>query len=128
VNILDENITEEERVSLRRWHIRVRHIGYDTERKGIKDDGIIPFLHQQRRATFFTRDSDFYKRALCHANYCLVYMAVVPNEVANFVRRFLRHREFDTQAKRMGLVIRLGPAGLTVWHLHAEKEISYIWQ
>jgi predicted nuclease of predicted toxin-antitoxin system len=127
VNILDENITEEERDHLRSWRIGVSHIGHDFGRKGIQDEEIVPFLHQFKRVTFFTRDIDFYERTLRHANYCLVYLAVAPNQVANFVRRFLRHHECNTQAKRMGCVVRVGKSGLTVWQRHAEKEISFTW-
>jgi hypothetical protein len=84
-------------------------------------------LRQFRRPTFFTRDIDFYKRNLCHARYCLVYMSVKQQEVATFVRRLLRHREFDTKAKRLGAVMRISQPGITVWHLHAEHEISFTW-
>lgn len=125
--VLDENITLEQRQLLQSWHISVRHIGYDLGREGIKDAEIIPMFHQLRHLTFFTRDFDFYKRALCHSHYCLVYMAVKPSDVAMYARRLLRHRDFDTQAKRLGAVIRIAQPGLTVWHLHAEKEISFTW-
>ena len=127
MNILDENIIKSQRVLLRSWRIRFRQIGYDVAEKGIQDDAIIPFLHKQRRVTFFTRDLGFYKRELCHKQYCLVCMAIEKQEVAHFVRRLLRHKEFNTQAKRMGCVIRLSPKGLLIWVLHAEKEIFFSW-
>jgi len=127
VNLLDENIAEEERLRLRAWRIRTRHIGHDFERKGVQDEGIIPMLHQLRHVTFFTRDGDFYGRSLCHSNYCLVFLAVAPDQAASFIRRFLRHNKFQTQAQRMGCVIRASSAGLTVWRLHAESEISFTW-
>jgi len=53
-----------------------------------------------------TRDDDFYDCNLCHAGYCLVYLAVRKNEVAIFMRWILHYKEFDTGAKRMGSVIR----------------------
>lgn len=124
---MDENIAAGQRETLQKWRIPIQQIGVDVRMKGIDDEAIIPFLHRLRRPTFFTRDIDFYERTLCHANYCLVYMAIVPDKVAEFMRRFLRHREFNTQAKRMGCVIRAGKSGLTVWRLHAEKEISFTW-
>jgi hypothetical protein len=127
VNILDENVIDNQRQLLRSWRIPFRHIGYDLGRQGMKDTEIIPFLHQLRRPTFFTGDQDFYKPNLCHARYCLVYLAVEKSEVAIFVRRLLRHREFDTEAKRMGTVIRVSHAGLSVWRLHAEKEVHFDW-
>ena len=127
MNLLDENIIESQRRLLRSWRIAIRHIGYDAGRQGMKDKEIIPFLHQLRRATFFSRDADFYDRSLCHARYCLVHLAVKKDEVAIFVRRFLHHREFDTHAKRMGTVIRVSHTGLSVWRLHATEEMFLEW-
>jgi hypothetical protein len=46
---------------------------------------------------------------------------------ATFVRRLLRHRQFDTEAKRLATVIRLSQCGLAVWRLHAEAEIHIDW-
>jgi hypothetical protein len=127
VNILDENVLKNQRQILQSWRISIRQIGYDVGRKGMKDDEIIPFLHSLRRPTFFTRDLGFYDRSLCHAQYCLICMAVGKYEAATFVRRLLRRPEFSTQAKRMGAVIRLSRAGLRVWRLHAEQEIALSW-
>lgn len=127
MNILDESILDSQRQLLRRWRIPVRHIGYDVGWHGMKDDRIIPFLHGLRRPTFFTRDFDFCKRALCHARYCLVYLEVEPRYVARYIRRLLVHPAFDTEAKRMGTVIRVMPTSLTVWRLHAEIEVHYNW-
>ena len=93
----------------------------------MKDQEIIALLHRLRRPTFFTRDEDFYVRHICHARYCLVYLAVAKDEVALIVRRLLRHREFDTVAKRMGTVVRVSQVGLSVWHLHAEQAIHVPW-
>lgn len=125
--VLDENITQEQRDLLREWHIAARHLGYDLGRAGIQDADIVPLLHQLRRPTFLTRDIDFNKRSLCHANYCLVFMAVGPDDVAVFARQLLRHNAFDTEAKRMGSVVRISRAGITVWRLHAEREIELTW-
>ena len=127
MNILDENILESQRQILRSWRIRVYQIGYDVSRKGIQDDEIIPFLLQQRRPTFFTRDLGFYDRRLCHARYCLVCLAVGQYEVAVFARRLLRHPEFRTQGRRMGAVIRVSSAGLQVWRLRVEQEVFVPW-
>jgi hypothetical protein len=91
VNILDENIALDEFEKLRKWRIPVRQIGYDIGHKGLQDPEIIPFLHRLRQPTLFTRDLDFYRRRLCHAQYCLVYLYVRPFEAAEYVRRVLRH-------------------------------------
>jgi len=127
MNVLDENIITDQRLSLRIWRIPLRHIGYDIGRRGIQDEEIIPFLLGLPRPTFFTRDMDFYNRRLCHACYCLVYLAIQKQEVAIFVRRFLRHKEFNTQAKRMGAVVQVSHTGLSVWRLHAAEEVMLGW-
>lgn len=126
--ILDENVPENQRQLLRSWRISAQHLGHDLGRNGTQDEGIIPFLHTLRNATFFTRDSDFYNRKLCHARYCLVHLTIGQYEVANFVRLVLRHERLNTQAKRMGTVIRASHIGLTIWTLHAEKELYLGWQ
>ena len=59
MNILDENIPESQRQLLRSWRIRTQQIGHELGRRGMKDEEIIPLLHQLRRPTFFTRDLDF---------------------------------------------------------------------
>jgi len=125
--ILDENFPESQRQLLRGWHIPIRQIGYEVGRSGMQDEEIIPFLLQRRRVTFFTLDQGFYKRHLCHARYCLVYLDVEQYEAAAFVRRVLRHRQFDTDAKRTAAVIRVAHKGLAVWRLHAQKELHFEW-
>jgi hypothetical protein len=127
VNILDENIIDNQRRQLMSWRMRIHQIGFEIGRKGMKDREIIPFLHQLKQPTFFTRDDDFYERRLCHAGYCLVYLDIRKEEVATFVRRVLRHEAFKTKAKRMGKVIRVSHVGLSVWNLHAEKEEQLDW-
>ena len=46
---------------------------------------------------------------------------------ATFVRRLLSHAQFKTKAKRMGTVIKVSHAGLSLWRLHAEKEVRMTW-
>lgn len=128
MNILDENIIDSQRLKLQSWRISVRQIGHELGRKGLKDNEIIPFLHQLNRPTFFTRDDDFYDRKLCHAGYCIVHLDVRKEEAATFARRVLRYPAFNTKAKRMGKVIRASHVGLSVWQLHAEKEDHLDWK
>jgi len=127
MNILDENRVKSQRQLLRSWRISFRHISDDLGMGGIQDEEIIPLLHRLSRPTFFTSDSDFYKSRLCHARYCIVYLAVEEDEAASFIRRLLRHRAFDTEAKRMGSVIRVSQTGLTVWRFHQEKPLELAW-
>ena len=125
--ILDENIPESQWQLLRSWRIRALLIGRDLSEKGIKDDNLTGFLIQQHRPTFFTRDEGFYDRRICHSRYCLVYLAVRPNESASFVRRVLRHPRFNTRAQRLGAVIRVSSAGLQMWRLHETREDFVSW-
>ena len=127
MNILDENIPQDQQERLRSWRIPIHQIGYDVGRKGMKDSEIIPLLFQRRQPTFFTRDQDFCDHDLCHTPYCLVFLDVEKDEAAVFVRRLLRHPECDTKTKRMGAVIRVSHAGLSLWRLNGEREVHFDW-
>ncbi len=94
----------------------------------MKDKEIISFLQQTRHSTFFTRDDDFFKPQLCHARYGLVYLDVEKYEAGIFIRRLLKHSEFNTQAKRLGRVVRVSSAGLSCWQLRVQKEIRFKWK
>jgi hypothetical protein len=93
----------------------------------MKDEEIVPLLHELCDVTFFTRDWGFSDRKLCHPRYCLVCLAVRKDEVAIFVRRILRHPELDTKAKRMGAIVRVSHAGFSIWRRNAPKEIYIRW-
>lgn len=110
MNVLDENISDEQRQLLRGWSIPVRQIGQDVGRKGMLDDAIIPFL-----------------RDLCHLSYCLVYLSVGNTEVATFVRRFLRHPAFATYARRRGTVVRVAHTGIHIWRFRDLAEETFSW-
>ncbi|HYL73513.1 MAG TPA: hypothetical protein VEU96_04875 [Bryobacteraceae bacterium] len=125
--ILDENILDGQRLLLEAWRLAARQIGVDLGRKGLKDEEIVVLLRQQRNPTFFTRDAGFYHPGLRHRSYCLVVASVGQHEVATFIRRFLRHHEFDTRAKRMGQVVRVSHVGLAIWHLRAQTETHTAW-
>ena len=127
MTVLDENVRSDQRQLLERWGIRAEQIGYSVGRWGMQDDEIIPLLHTLRRATFFTRDADFYDRGLRHPRYCLVHLSVARDEVAVFTRRLLRHPEFRTQAQRLGTVMRVSSAGVSVWRPRARKEVVLRW-
>jgi hypothetical protein len=90
---------------------------------GIKDEQIIPLLLKLRRPTFFTRDLGFFDAKLAHARYGIVCLAVGPDEATSFVRRFLRHPSFDTQAKRLGRVMRVSQVGIRVFEPGGEEEM-----
>lgn len=127
MNILDENIPGGQRMLLTTWHVPFRQIGFELGQKGIKDPAIIPLLLGLTRPTFFTRDLDFCQRALCHSRYSLVVLDIDEAETAFYIRRLLRHPDFDTQFKRMGTVIRVSVTGLAVFQLRTVSEVHYAW-
>jgi hypothetical protein len=128
MNILDENVSKNQRQLLESWRISIRQIGVNIGYGGMQDEKIISLLQQIRRPTFFTRDDDFFKPQLCHARYSLVYLDVDKYEAAFFIRRLLKHAEFNTQARRMGNIIRVSGAGLACWRLHIRNEIHFKWK
>jgi hypothetical protein len=128
VIVLDENLDIWQRQQLDSWGIHFRRIGGEIGRFGMDDyDEIIRLLHSFRRPTFFTRDQDFYRRWLSHPGYCLVYLEVRPEDAAQFIRRFLRNRNFRTQADRMGKIVRVHQGGISVWQagMGEGKEIAW---
>ena len=127
MTILDENIPEDQRQLLRSWRVRARQIGVEIGRPGLQDDEIISLLHRLERSTFLTRDLGSYRPYLPHPRYGLVCLAVSQYEAASFIRRFLRHPEFRTQARRSGRVVQVNPRGITFWRLHAEEEERVEW-
>ena len=128
MTVLDENIDVIERRQLRQRKIHFRRIGGDVGRYGMKDrDEIIPLLHTLRHVTFFTRDHDFYHPWLRHPDYCLVYLEVNPSEAALFIRRFLRHPRFHTQAQRIGKVTRVHHEGISFWQVRVDKQQEIAW-
>lgn len=94
----------------------------------MNDSDIIPLLHALDRPTLFSLDIDFYRRDLRHQAYCLVYLDVNVDIVAEFIRRVLRHRELNTKAKRMGNVIHVQPQSMTLWRMHHETELQIEWK
>jgi len=114
---------EDQRLLLRSRRIRAYQVGQDVGRAGIKDDQIAPLLLKLRRPTFFTGDLGFLEAKLCHSRYGIVCLAVGPDEAASLVRRFLRHPSFDTQAKRLGRVMRVGQVGIRVFQPGGQAEM-----
>ena len=127
MNILDENVPESQRLLLERRRIAIKQIGVDIGRKGLDDEDIIPLLHRLNRPTFLTLDVDFWDRNLRHEGYCLVYLDIPRTTAAVYTRRLLRHPELNTNAKRMGAVIRAEPSGLTVWRVGQDDEERLLW-
>ncbi|MBI3756772.1 MAG: hypothetical protein HY267_02235 [Deltaproteobacteria bacterium] len=99
MNILDENILFSQRDQLQSWKVHFRQIGMEIGRSGMKDrNDIIPLLHTLQRPTFLSCDHGFYHAQLRHAGYCLVWLDVLDDEAAEYIRRLLRLQAFRTQA------------------------------
>jgi hypothetical protein len=127
VNVLDENVVDSQRRLLERWRIAVRQIGVELGTMGMTDQNIIPLLHELHGPTFFTRDVDFYRPHLRHEKYCLDRLDARVSEVAEYVRRFLRHPDFNTQAKRMVAVVSVAPAEISIWRIQVEQVTHSMW-
>lgn len=126
--VLDQNIPTEERKKLDEWGIRTRKIGVDIGWAWMSDEGhIIPLLHSLRQPTFFTLDLGFYRRKFCHPNYCIVVLDISESQVAEFVRRFMRHKDFNTKAKRMGRIVKITTDGIYWWEISATSEKKLRW-
>ena len=117
--LLDENIIDSQRRILLKHRLRIRQIGHEVGRAGMSDSEIIPLLHRLPNSTLFTRDRDFYKPGLIHAHYCLVFLEVTKDEVAEYLLRFLHHAAFISQGKRNSKVIRVTPRGFTILAAHS---------
>ncbi len=125
--VLDENVFESQRRQLLKWRIHVCQIGRDVGRKRMPDDQILTLLRQQRRPTFITRDRDFFKKQLCGDRFCLAYLDVHPLQLAKFVRRLLRHREFKSWSQRRGCVLRVANRGISTWRIRVPQIGRYDW-
>jgi hypothetical protein len=127
MNLLDENIRQDQEEILWKWRIKFRRISRELARPGIQDPDIIPLLHRLKHPTLFTHDQDFSKPALAHRAYCLVWLDLFDGDGALFIRRFLRHPAFRTQAQRMGKVVRVHPDTLQFWQAGSAGRVAVKW-
>lgn len=125
--LLDENILASQRARLAAHSSGVHKVGVDWGQSGMSDEQILVRLRGMRRATFVTRDAGLYLQEHCHPNYCLVVASVLPEDLAAYVIRFLRHAAFRTYAARDGKVVRLQPAGIVCWERGAPRELHFAW-
>ena len=94
---------------------------------GIQDDEIIFLLNQLRSVTFFTRDDDFHQNRFCHSNSCIVLLDVPGSQVAELIRKFLKHKAFRTQAQRMGAVVRISRQNIHLRRIGKSVEETIHW-
>lgn len=77
--------------------------------------------------TFFSLDRDFYRPDWAHERYGLVWLDMAENHAAEYIRRFLRHPNFNTQAKRLGMVARIHHDGIFFWRSPRLAAQSVVW-
>jgi hypothetical protein len=127
VNVLDENVTRDQADLLSHWGVRFRSISRDFRLQGTQDEEIVPFLLRLKQPTFLTRDEDFFARRLVHSRYCLAWLDVDAGQTAFFIRRFLLHPRFQTNAQRLGKVIWVAPRGFQYWSRTADRLTLVLW-
>jgi hypothetical protein len=121
--VLDELFDESIYEQLKARRIAIDKIGAGFGKTGWLDEHILHALHGSEK-TFHTRDHGFYRRSHAHSSYCLVYYDVPLGEMSEYVRRFLRHPQFNTHAKRLGKVIKITTQRIEVWQRnHLTKAI-----
>ena len=125
--VLDENLPDGQQQLLRKARIRFRVIGIEVGASGTQDEKLIPLLHRLARPTFFSLDRDFCRPVWANPNYCLVWLDVTDDRAAEFIRRFLHHPLFDTQAKRMGRVVRVHIEAMLEWEFGKRVPNSLAW-
>ncbi len=125
--VLDENLPASQQQLLRKWRIRFRVVGIEVAIAGTKDENLVPVLHRLPAPTFFSLDQDFFRPRLAHRNYAVVWLDVADDHAAEFIRRFLRHPAFDTQAKRTGVVARVHAECINFWRLSGRKAEFLPW-
>ncbi len=113
--LLDEQVRADQRLRLARWGVHFRQIGKDIGPAGILDENILPLLRTLKTPTLFTHDQGFFRARLLDRRYCLVLLAECDIEAADYIRRFLRHPRFATNALRMGTVARVHHGGVSFW-------------
>lgn len=125
--VLDENIVDSQVQLLRSWRIKIKQIGDQIGRLGMKDSAILPLLRRVGGVTFFTRDRGFFDRRLRHLKYCVVWLDVGQYETASFVRRFLKHAQFKTKRSRLGSAVRVSHVGISVWWWKRSELERIVW-
>ncbi len=108
--LLDEHVLDNQLEQLVRWHIPAKKIGRNVGVKGMDDQHhIVPLMRALSKTTFFTHDLGFCGNKFCHQRYCIVVLRVDRYEAANYIRRFLKHPEFQTHKQRLGWVFEVHP-------------------
>lgn len=77
----------------------------------IKDDAIPALLRQENQPTFVTiNEKDFWHKVAIDRQFCIVCLPLPDSraaEIPSLLRALLRHPQFRTKDRRMGMVIRV---------------------
>lgn len=76
----------------------------------------------------FTQDAHFFQFDWVHADYGLIWIDARPAEAAKLIRRFLKHPQFNTQSKRLGLVARVHLSGVQFWRKGDSRPATVAWE
>src|SRR5882724_4219049 len=113
-HVLDELFDESVYEQLKARRIAIDKVGAGFGKTGWLDEHILQALHGSGK-TLHTRDHGFYRRSRAHLSYCIVYYDVPLAEMVASIRRFLRHPQFNTHAKRLGKVIKITGQRIEFW-------------
>ena len=106
--LLDHNIPEQQVEVLRRARLRPQQIGHDVGRPEWQDlEEILRYLRSLKAGTFVTRDEGFFRRSLCHPNYCVVERAGPGRSYRYGYRRCIQNRFPFFQGNRLTVLQNL---------------------
>jgi hypothetical protein len=116
--LLDEHISHPRVLLLLQKWIKVEPLTELRRGQHVLDERVPSLLLTLKQPTFVTIDRDFWKRHLCHPDYCLLYFPLRREEqgmIPDLLRALLRLPEFRTRAARMGKVARVSTAAIHYW-------------
>lgn len=123
--VLDEHVDIE-------WYQQLKQrrafnkVGNGFGQKGLQDEEILRELHGSGE-TFHTQDQDYYRRQYCHSSYCIVYYDVDGSQLVASILRFLRHKDFNTHAKRLGKVIKVSLQHIEYYQVRQPGKVQVSW-
>ena len=89
--------------------------------KGVLDEAIITLLVKNKDFILFTRDKGFYNPKNTGKGFSFAVLFINQNDVASFIRRFLKHSQFNTHAKRNENVFHISHSGIR-YFIFGKKE------
>ncbi len=101
-------------------------VGSGFGRRGMKDDELCRELRGSLK-TFHTKDAGFFRPRHVHPSYSIIWYDVPSGALAPYVRRILRHHQFNTHAKRLGKVVRVAPTHIECYTRNVGEKINIAW-